>query len=118
MIKKQPKNKSRRFRHQRVRKKVHGTAERPRLVVFRSLKQVYTQVIDDDKGVTLAAASSLEADLKGLSPQEKSQKVGALTAERAKEKGVVDVAFDRSGFKYHGRVKALADAVREAGLNF
>ena len=118
MIKKQPKNKSRRFRHKRVRKRVHGTGERPRLVVFRSLKQVYTQVIDDDKGVTLAAASSLEADLKGLSPQEKSQKVGALTAERAKEKGITSVVFDRAGYKYHGRVATLADAARENGLEF
>lgn len=118
MIKKQARNKGRRFRHLRVRKKVHGTADRPRMVVFKSLKQMYVQVIDDDAGNTLVSASSLEKDLKGLNAQEKAGKVGALTAERAKEKGISSVVFDRAGYKYHGRVAALANAARENGLEF
>ena len=87
-------------------------------MVFRSLKQVYAQVVDDDAGATLVYASSLAKDLKGLGAQEKAAKVGVLTAERAKEKGVTSVVFDRAGYKYHGRVAALATAARENGLEF
>ena len=91
---------------------------RPRLTVFRSSKNIYAQIIDDENGVTLAAASSLEGDSKGGSNAEAAARIGKLVAERAKEKGVTDVVFDRGGYIYHGRVKALADAAREAGLNF
>ncbi|MGE0492656.1 MAG: 50S ribosomal protein L18 [Vulcanimicrobiota bacterium] len=121
MINKLPKNKARRFRQVRVRKKVHGTAERPRLAVFRSIKHVYAQLIDDENGVTLVSASSLDAPLKGeagLSVKQKAEKVGALAAERALEKGISTVVFDRAGYKYHGRIAALAQAAREKGLNF
>src|SRR5262249_24823791 len=107
-------------RHLRLRKRVNGTQERPRLAVFRSLSHIYAQVIDDTAGKTLAAASDLEADLKKVkgSKSEVAKKVGALVAERAKGPGVTQVVFDRGGFQYHGRVKALADAAREAGLSF
>ena len=92
---------------------------RPRLSVFRSSKNIYAQVIDDAQGVTLAAASSLEGEKKAKgADKDAAAKVGKLVAERAKEKGVTDVVFDRGGYLYHGRVKALADAAREAGLNF
>ena len=92
---------------------------RPRLSVFRSSKNIYAQVIDDAQGVTLAAASSLEGEKKARgSDKDAAARVGKLVAERAKEKGVTDVVFDRGGYLYHGRVKALADAAREAGLNF
>ena len=106
-------------RHRRVRKGLRGTAARPRLSVFRSNKYIYAQVIDDDAGTTLASASSLEGDLrdKGLSV-ETATEVGRLVAERAKDAGVETVVFDRGGFAYHGRVKALADAARESGLEF
>jgi large subunit ribosomal protein L18 len=90
---------------------------RPRLSVFRSSKNIYAQIIDDAQGVTLAAASTLEAEGKGAD-RDAAAKVGQLIAERAREKGVTDVVFDRGGYIYHGRVKALADAAREAGLNF
>jgi large subunit ribosomal protein L18 len=110
------------LRHDRVRRKVSGTPERPRLAVFRSLKHVYVQVIDDTKGVTLAAASSLDKQVSeqkdGKRKAEVSRLVGALVAERAKSKGVTQVVFDRGGYKYQGRVKALADAAREGGLVF
>lgn len=116
-------NKARRVvRHIRVRRKLMGTAERPRLSVFRSLNHVYAQIIDDTQGVTLAAASSLEGDVlsqkNGKVKSEVSKIVGGLIAERAKEKGIATVVFDRGGYKYHGRVKALADAAREGGLVF
>ncbi len=107
-------------RHNRLRLTLAGTTERPRLAVFRSLNQIYAQVIDDSNGRTLAAASSLEAGLRGAK-QDKSadaKAVGRLLAERAKAAGVSKVVFDRAGFKYHGRVRALADAAREAGLDF
>jgi len=106
-------------RAQRVRRRLKSLANgRPRLSVFRSAKNIYAQVIDDRLGVTLAAASSLEAkDAKG-SDTDAAAKVGALIAQRALEKGLKDVVFDRGGYIYHGRVKALADAAREAGLNF
>jgi large subunit ribosomal protein L18 len=98
----------------RLRKLANG---RPRLSVFRSSKNIYAQVIDDQRGVTLAAASSLEGDDKGAD-KDAAARVGALVAQRALEKGVKDVVFDRGSYIYHGRVKALADAAREAGLNF
>lgn len=108
--------------HFRIRKHVNGTAERPRLVVFRSNKQIYCQAIDDEKGVTLVAAASndkaLAAECKGKSGVEAAAIVGKAVAERAKEKGITEVAFDRGGYLYHGRVKSLADAAREGGLKF
>ena len=111
---------SRIVRHARVRKKVHGTLERPRLCVFRSLRHIYAQVVDDSKGETLAAASSTESagGAKTGSKLGASQSVGKLIAERAVSKGVTQVVFDRGGYKYHGRVKALAEASRESGLVF
>jgi large subunit ribosomal protein L18 len=107
-------------RHARVRKHVAGTAERPRLAVFRSNRHVVAQVIDDRAGVTVAAASTLEADLRGdtTSNCDAAAKVGQLVAERAKAAGVSTVVFDRGGFRYQGRVAALADAARAAGLEF
>jgi large subunit ribosomal protein L18 len=107
-------------RHRRVRKHVTGTPERPRLAVFRSNKHISAQVIDDVSGRTLAAASSVEKDLKGTSGSNRdaAKKVGQLLGERAKSAGVSKVVFDRGGFLYHGRVAALADAAREAGLEF
>lgn len=110
------------WRHNRVRKHVQGTAERPRLNVFRSDKHIYAQVIDDTAGHTLAAASTIDTDLRadvdGKSKTDAAKLVGKLVAERAKKAGVEKVVFDRGGYKYHGRVKALADAAREAGLDF
>jgi len=100
----------------RIRKNVFGTAERPRMSVFRSNKQIYVQVINDVTGKTLASASSL--GLEAMPKIEQAQKVGALVAEKAKAAGVTSVVFDRNGYLYHGRVKALADAAREGGLNF
>ena len=104
------------FRKNRTRAKIHGTAERPRLNVFRSNKQIYAQVINDVTGQTLASASSL--GLEAMPKIEQAQKVGALVAEKAKAAGITSVVFDRNGYLYHGRVKALADAAREGGLNF
>ena len=108
--------------HYRIRKHVNGTAERPRLVVFRSNKQIYAQVIDDLQGVTLVAAASnakaLAVDCKGKSGKEAAALVGKAVAERALAKGISEVAFDRGGYLYHGRVKSLADAAREGGLKF
>ena len=109
-------------RHQRVRKKVSGTPERPRLCVFRSNNHIYAQVIDDVAQHTLASASTLDSSIKSESTSsatcEKSAAVGKLVAERALEKGVAKVVFDRGGNLYHGRIKALAEAAREAGLDF
>jgi large subunit ribosomal protein L18 len=103
-------------RHARVREKVRGSAARPRLAVYRSLTQIYAQLVDDDAGKTVVAASSLDAkDAKGKRT-EKAKAVGALLADRAKSKGVTEVVFDRGGYRYHGRVKALADGVRAAGV--
>lgn len=120
MIKKISRKSSRRLRHERVRKSVTGTAERPRMVVYRSLNNFYVQVVDDAKGHTLVAASSLDPSLKGqkLSLMQKASKVGELIGLRAKEKGVTAVVFDRGGYKYHGRVAALAEAARGQGLEF
>ena len=106
-------------RHTRVRKAVVGTSERPRLAVFRSNRHMTAQVIDDATGRTLAYASTLEADLRDVGGnKEGAAKVGALVAERAKAAGVSAVVFDRGGFKYHGRIAAVADAARDAGLEF
>ncbi|NEO13334.1 MULTISPECIES: 50S ribosomal protein L18 [unclassified Moorena] len=111
-----------RHRHRRVRRKVSGTAERPRLAVFRSNEHIYVQVIDDNQQHTIVAASTLEpalrSELKSGATCEASAKVGQLVAERALEKGLKKVVFDRGGYLYHGRVKALAEAAREAGLDF
>lgn len=111
---------SRIVRHMRVRKKVHGTPERPRLCVFRSLRHIYAQVVDDSSGHTLCTASSTESagGAKTKSKLADSQSVGKLVAERAVSKGITQVVFDRGGYKYHGRVKALAEASREGGLVF
>ena len=110
---------ARRRRHYRVRKTIHGSAVRPRLSVFKSNKYIYAQVIDDEGGTTLAAASSAEAGLKKSSlTTETAAEVGKLIAARAGEAGVDSVVFDRGGFPYHGRIKALADAAREGGLKF
>ena len=113
---------ARKRRHTRVRKRLSGTPERPRLNVFRSLNHIYAQVIDDANGVTLAAASSLEdrktKEFHGKNKVEQAAVVGKLVAERAQGAGITQVIFDRGGYKYHGRVKALAEASREAGLKF
>ena len=109
-------------RHERVRKTVAGTPDRPRISVFRSLAEIYAQVIDDEAGHTLAAASSVDHELrekmKGLKKTEQAQLVGELVGRRALEKGIKQIVFDRGGFRYIGRVKALADGARKAGLNF
>jgi large subunit ribosomal protein L18 len=107
-------------RHERVRLTVSGTGERPRLAVFRSVKQIYAQVIDDRSGRTLVSASSLETELRGAggSKSDRARSVGTLLAQRAKDAGVQRVVFDRAGFRYHGRVRSLAEGAREAGLDF
>jgi large subunit ribosomal protein L18 len=107
-------------RHRRVRKKLMGTAERPRLAVFRSNKHIYVQAIDDFAGTTIASASTVESDLRGdkTATVDAAKKVGKLVGDRVKATGVNTVVFDRGGFKYHGRVAAIADGAREAGLEF
>jgi large subunit ribosomal protein L18 len=119
---KQDKNLTRKKRHIRVRKRVAGTPERPRLNIYRSLENIYAQVIDDEQGTTLVAASSLDATLKTTQVKggnlDGAKAVGKLIAERAKAAGVTQVVFDRGGYLYHGRVQALADAAREGGLEF
>lgn len=105
-------------RHARVRKRVAGTPEKPRLAVFRSLKHISAQIIDDTTGHTLVSASSREKDLKASGNVDGAKKVGAALGERAKKAGLTAVIFDRGGFKYHGRVASLADGAREAGLEF
>jgi large subunit ribosomal protein L18 len=111
---------ARQKRHDRIRLALRGTATRPRLAVFRSIDQIYAQVIDDTVGQTLACASSLEKDLRAMQSTkcDRARAVGTLVAERAKAAGVEQVVFDRAGFRYHGRVKSLADAARAAGLDF
>jgi len=105
--------------HKRIRRKLAGTTERPRLAIFRSVAHIYAQVIDDSKGVTLVSASSVDKDGRTNGGNVAAAKsIGKLVAERAKEKGVTKVVFDRGGYAYHGRVKALADAARAAGLEF
>ena len=117
---KRPDTKAQRIkRHKRVRAKVSGTPERPRLNVFRSEKNIYAQIIDDVNGVTLVSANTLEKEFEGATGNcEAAKKVGAVLAERAKEKGIEEVVFDRGGYIFHGRVKELADGAREGGLNF
>ena len=106
------------MRHERMRKHLAGTPERPRLSVFRSLKHISAQIIDDSTGNTLACASTVEKDLKVPANKEGAKKVGATLAERAKAKGITAVVFDRGGFRYHGCVASLADGAREGGLDF
>ncbi|GKT03183.1 50S ribosomal protein L18 [Furfurilactobacillus sp. WILCCON 0119] len=118
MISKPDKNKTRQRRHARVRGKISGTAQRPRLNVYRSNSNIYAQVIDDVAGVTLASASTLDKDVKGTTKTEKAASVGEMVAKRAAEKKITDVIFDRGGYLYHGRVEALAEAARENGLKF
>jgi large subunit ribosomal protein L18 len=111
---------ARRKRHDRIRLTLAGTAGRPRLAVFRSLNHIYAQVIDDASGRTLVAASTVEKELRGskATKSEEAASIGRLIAERAKAAGIDRVVFDRAGFRYHGRIKSLADAAREAGLEF
>jgi large subunit ribosomal protein L18 len=113
---------ARKRRHERIRRHLHGTADRPRLNVFRSLDHIYVQVIDDDLGNTLVAASTVDPELRdqlnGLNKSQQAGRVGQLVARRALDKGLKKVVFDRGGYPYHGRVKALADGAREGGLEF
>lgn len=122
MIKKVNRKEVRVRKHVRVRKKISGTAECPRLAVFRSASHIYAQIIDDDKGVTLVAASTLDKAIKDKiafgGNVEAAKEVGKLVAEKAIDAGITDVVFDRGGYMYHGRVQALADGAREAGLKF
>ncbi len=122
MINKQTKNAMRQSRQKRVRKKVFGTAERPRLNVYRSLNNMYAQIIDDVSGKTLVSASTLDKDIKAslsaTGNKEAAKAVGEAVAKRAIEKGIENVVFDRAGYLYHGRVKELADGARNAGLKF
>lgn len=122
MINKPNKNEIRLRKHDRVRKKIEGTAERPRLNVFRSLKNIYVQVIDDSTGNTLVAASTLDEALKGKlehsGNKSAAKEVGKLIAQKALDKGIKQVVFDRGGYLYHGRIKELAEGAREAGLDF
>ena len=119
MVSKIDKKAQRQKRHVRVRSKISGTPERPRLCVFRSNANIYAQVIDDVNGVTLASASTLDKEFEGAAGNcEAAKKIGLLLAERAKAKGIEQVVFDRGGYVYHGRVAALAEGAREGGLNF
>ena len=119
MVNKGDTNKARLNRHKRVRGKISGTAECPRLNVFRSTKNIYAQIIDDVKGVTLVAASSLDKEFNGNGGnKEAARKVGEMIAKRAAEKGISQVVFDRGGYIFHGRVKELAEGAREGGLKF
>lgn len=122
MIKKESKNSKRKVRHVRVRRKVQGTSERPRLSIYKSLSNMYAQIIDDTTGSTLVSASTLDKDLKGkvgyAGNKEAAKLVGEMIAKRALDKGIDKVVFDRGGYIYHGRVKELAESAREAGLQF
>ena len=122
MLKKADKNANRLQRHKRVRRKITGTTQRPRLCVFRSSNNIYAQIIDDANRVTFTAASSLDAEVKGAvnhgGNKEAAKMVGEMFAKRAIEKGITEVVFDRGGYLYHGRVQVLAEAAREAGLKF
>lgn len=119
MVKKLDRAKARAKRHHRVRNKISGTAECPRLNVFRSSKHIYAQIIDDVKGVTLCSASSMAKDFEGSGAnKEAARKVGEMIAKAAAEKGIKDVVFDRGGYVYHGRVQEFAEGAREGGLNF
>ncbi|MDO5649936.1 MAG: 50S ribosomal protein L18 [Gallicola sp.] len=116
------KNANRKARHARVRKKISGTTERPRLAIFKSNANIYAQIIDDVVGVTLVSASTLDKEIKGSlesgSNKDAAKKVGEVIGKRAVDKGITEVVFDRSGYQYHGKIKELADACREAGLKF
>jgi len=120
--KKMIRNEARQKRHRVVRNKIHGTADRPRLNVYRSLNHIYAQIIDDDSGTTLLSVSTMDKEVKDKADKgynvDAATAVGQVIAGRALEKGIRDIVFDRGGYKYHGRIKALADAAREAGLNF
>jgi len=122
MIKQFDRAAARRRRHQRIRTKLHGTTQRPRLNVFRSLRHIYAQIIDDEQGHTLVAASTLEPAIhdavQGRAKADQARVVGKMLAERARQQGITEVVFDRGGYQYHGRVKALAEAAREGGLTF
>ncbi len=119
MVKKPDTNRARLRRHRRVRGKIQGTSERPRLNVFRSTNNIYAQIIDDIKGITLVSASTLDKELNGYGGnKEAARKVGDLVAKRAAEKGIEEVVFDRGGYIFHGRVKELAEGAREGGLKF
>ncbi len=118
MISKPDKNKTRQKRHARVRNKISGTAECPRLNVYRSNKNIYAQIIDDVAGVTLVSASTLDEAVSGDTKTAQAVSVGTVVAQRAVEKGIKEVVFDRGGYLYHGRVQALAEAARENGLDF
>ena len=122
MLKKADKNANRLQRHKRVRRKITGTTQRPRLCVFRSSNNIYAQIIDDANRVTFTAASSLDAEVKGAvnhgGNKEAAKMVGEMISKRAIEKGITEVVFDRGGYLYHGRVQVLAEAAREAGLKF
>ncbi|HVW83299.1 MAG TPA: 50S ribosomal protein L18 [Bryobacteraceae bacterium] len=120
MVRKISKNEIRERIHKRLRKNLQGTTERPRLAVFRSVAHIYAQVIDDSKGATVVSASSVEKNVETKTGGNvaAAKEIGKRVAERAKEKGITKVVFDRGGYLYHGRVKALADAAREAGLEF
>ena len=118
MIKNESRNESRKIRHARIRKRVYGTSIAPRLSVFRSNSQIFAQIIDDEKGTTLVSSSSLSMKLKNGGNIEGAKLVGKDIAEKAKKAKITKVVFDRSGYLYHGRIKALADAAREAGLEF
>ena len=126
MLKHEGRNKARRKRHRRLRTRIAGTANCPRLNVFRSLQHIYAQVIDDSRGITLAAASSLDSEVRVANAGQDSsegkvavaRRVGDLIARRARERGISRVVFDRGGYRYHGRVQAMADAARAAGLEF
>lgn len=122
MGKKISRSKARQRRHLRVRKRVNGTADKPRLNVFRSLSEIYAQVINDEEGVTMVSASTIDHDLRGefsgKTKTEQAKKVGEAIAERAQSAGITKVVFDRSGYRYIGRVKALAEGAREGGLQF
>lgn len=119
---KKSRNEARKRRHRRVRSKLHGTSERPRLNIYRSLQNIYAQVINDDDGHTIVSASTVDrelaAQLADKSPLEAAKLVGETVAQRAKEAGISQVVFDRGGFRYHGRVQALAEGAREGGLEF
>lgn len=122
MIKKADKNANRLQRHKRVRRKITGTTQRPRLCVFRSANNIYAQIIDDTNRVTLVSASTLDAEVKGAvnhtGNKEAARKVGEMIAKKAVEKGITEVVFDRGGYLYHGRIQVLAEGAREAGLKF
>jgi len=121
-MEKREKVKARIRRKKRIRKKIQGTSGKPRLCVYKSLKHIYAQVIDDTKGIVITGVSSLNKEIKGTIPYggnvDAAKKVGTFLGTRLKEMGITEVVFDRNGFKYHGRIKALADSAREAGLTF